>query len=140
MEIASAEPGPGAAAGVVPWAIVKDVAPGIFGQCTSVAAAKGGHASGTRPTVLLRHSTSGCFLAASQRNRSFRCQKGRPNSLNANSWEACGITTQTTKSFPPPSKGFVVGTTITYDGQLYKVAGFSSKGWLPQWNAIVKGE
>ena len=37
VEIASAEPGPGAAAGVVPWAIVKDVAPGIFGQCTSVA-------------------------------------------------------------------------------------------------------
>ena len=31
VEIARAEPGPGAAAGVVPWAIVKAVAPGIFG-------------------------------------------------------------------------------------------------------------
>ena len=45
VEIARAEPGPGAAAGVVPWAIVKAVAPGIFGPCASVAAAEGLRAS-----------------------------------------------------------------------------------------------
>ncbi len=45
VEIARAEPGPGAAAGVVPWAIVKAVAPGIFGPCASVAAAEGWRAS-----------------------------------------------------------------------------------------------
>ena len=45
VEIARAEPGPGAAAEVVPWAIVKAVAPGIFGPCASVAAAEGRRAS-----------------------------------------------------------------------------------------------
>ena len=35
--------------------------------------------------------------------------------------------------------GFVEGTSITYGGQLYKVAGYSNNGWPPHWNAIVKG-
>jgi hypothetical protein len=37
--------------------------------------------------------------------------------------------------------GFVEGSTsITYGGQLYKVAGYSNNGWPPHWNAIVKGD
>jgi hypothetical protein len=32
----------GAPAGVLPWEVVKDVAPAVFGRCTSVAATKGG--------------------------------------------------------------------------------------------------
>ena len=51
VEIARAGPGPGAAAGIVPWAVVKAAAPGIFGPCTSVTAAKG-HNKGTMPMVL----------------------------------------------------------------------------------------
>jgi hypothetical protein len=42
------------------------------------------------------------------------------------------------KTFKQPPKGFVVGGTITYSEQLYQVVGFSNKGWLPQWNAIVE--
>ena len=134
--------GPGSAAGVSPWDVVKAAAPRIFGPCTSVTAAEGGHAKGTMPAVLLRHSTSGCFLVASQstkgREGAYVCQKGRPKSLNARSWDACGITTTTGTTFKQPPKGFVVGTTITYSEQRYQVVGFSNKGWLPQWNAIVE--
>ena len=39
VEITKAVLGRGAAAGIVPWAIVKAAAPGIFGPCTSVTAA-----------------------------------------------------------------------------------------------------
>jgi hypothetical protein len=141
IEITKALLGPGAAAGVSPWAVVEAAAPRIFGQCTSVAAAKGGHARGTMPAVLLRHSTSGCFLVASQSSErvgAYKCQKGTAKSLNANSWDACGITSKMCKTFKQPPKGFVVGTTITYSEQLYQVVGFSNKGWLPQWNAIVE--
>ena len=141
VEITKAVLGPGSAAGVSPWAVVKAAARRIFGPCTSVTAAEGGHAKGTLPAVLLRHSTSGCFLVASQSSgsaRAYRCQKGTAKSLNANSWDACGITTTMSKTFKRPPKGFVVGTTITYSEQLYQVVGFSNKGWLPQWNALVE--
>ena len=141
VEITKAVLGPGSAAGVSPWAVVKAAAQRIFGPCTSVAAAEGGHAKGTLPAVLLRHSTSGCFLVASQSSErvgAYKCQKGTAKSLNANSWDACGITTTTAKTFKQPPKGFVVGTTITYSEQRYQVVGFSNKGWLPQWNAIVE--
>jgi hypothetical protein len=112
--------------------IVGAVAPRIFGECTSVAAAKGGHAKGTEPAVLLRHTTSGSFLVASRSKtnlRGFVCQKGRPNGLNASSWEACRIDTKFAKTFETPAKGFVEGTTVKYDGQLYEVAGYTTNGW-----------
>jgi hypothetical protein len=132
IEIASAALGAGAADGVNVWDVVGAVAPRIFGECTSVAAAKGGHAKGTEPAVLLRHTTSGSFLVASRSKtnlRGFVCQKGRPNGLNASSWEACRIDTKFAKTFETPAKGFVEGTTVKYDGQLYEVAGYTTNGW-----------
>ena len=42
IEVTRAGLSAGAPAGVIPWDVVKAVAPAVFGRCTSVAAAKGG--------------------------------------------------------------------------------------------------
>ena len=41
----------GAPAGVLPWEVVKAVAPAVFGRCTSVAAVKGGAKGGAPRTI-----------------------------------------------------------------------------------------
>ena len=45
VKVTKAELSADAPAGVIPWDVVKAVAPAVFGRCTSVAAAKGGRST-----------------------------------------------------------------------------------------------
>ena len=91
--------------------------------------------------VLLQHTISNKYIVASRRGigkmNTFLCQ--RCVKLNDDSWESCGITTETTKVFAEPAQGFKVDDCHNYDKQSYKVVGYSAtgKGWLSEWDAIV---
>ena len=64
VEITSAVLGAGADAGVTPWAVIKAVAPDIFDECTSVAAAKGADAANWRKFIPTARPPTSMLIAA----------------------------------------------------------------------------
>ena len=65
VKVTKAELSADAPAGVIPWDVVKAVAPAVFGRCTSVAAAKGGRSTIVQPSTAMARKLASCGCKSS---------------------------------------------------------------------------